>query len=171
MSTTTQRTLRDVEVFRHQARLIHGVVRMNTDGLTHEESLIQPEPGGNCLNWVVGHLVNTYEMLLPQLGGEPVLDEGALARYARGSDPLTDPAQAWELDDLLEAWDESSKRVNRALRQLTEEDLARPAPKIAGVEGEETLRSLLSVALFHQGYHAGQTGLHRRLAGKEGAIA
>lgn len=171
MTPTASDTLRDVDVLRHQARLIHGVVRMNTDGLTQEESLIQPEPAGNCLNWVIGHLVNTYEMLLPHLGGEPVLEEGALARYARGSEPLTDPADAWELEDLLAAWDESSKRVNRALQALTAEDLAGPAPRIPGVEGEETLRSLVTTTLFHQGYHAGQTALHRRMAGKEGAIA
>lgn len=170
MATAASGTLRDVEVFRYQARLIHWVVRTNVDGLGQEESLVQPEPAGNCLNWVVGHLVQTYEMLLPLLGQERVLEEGALARYARGSDPITDPSEARNLDELLAAWDEASKRVNRGLRQLTAEDLEGPAPRIPGVENEENLRSFLTATFFHQGYHAGQTGLLRRLAGVEGAI-
>lgn len=35
---------------------------------------------------------------------------------------------------------------------------------------EETVSSLLTVVLFHRGYHAGQTGILRRIAGKAGAI-
>lgn len=170
MATAASDTLREVQVFRYQARLIHGVLHTNLEGLGHEESLVQPEPGGNCLNWVVGHLVQTYEMLLPLLGQERVLEEGALSRYARGSEPITDPSEARPLDDLVAAWNEASKRVDRGLRGLTARDLEGPAPRIAGVENEENLRSFLTATLFHQGYHAGQTGLLRRLAGEEGAI-
>jgi uncharacterized damage-inducible protein DinB len=36
---------------------------------------------------------------------------------------------------------------------------------------DETLGSLLAVALFHQAYHAGQLGILRRIAGESGAIA
>lgn len=170
MSTPASDTLPEIELFRRQTRAIHGVVRMNTDGLTHEDSLIQPEPGGNCLNWVVGHLVNSYESLLPRLGRKPVLGEGTLARYARGSAALTDPAEATDLDDLLAAWDDVSNRVESGLADLTSEDLDAPAPGTPGSEGEGTLRSYLTFTLFHQAYHAGQTGLLRRLAGKDGAI-
>lgn len=47
----------EIEIFRNQAENIDGILRLNVAGLTHEESLIQPRPGGNCLNWVMGHLL------------------------------------------------------------------------------------------------------------------
>lgn len=166
MATTA---LRDVEVFRHQARAIHEVLRLNVEGLTQEESLIQPS-GGNCLNWIVGHLVAIYDLTLPMLGQEPVMEKGVLKRYDRGAPPLQDPAEALDLQELMAAWTEASRRINAGLVGLTPEALDRPAPHSPGNNPDETVRSLLTVLLFHQAYHVGQTGLLRRIAGKEGAI-
>jgi uncharacterized damage-inducible protein DinB len=170
MTAAALETLRDVEAFRHQARVAHQVLRLNADGLTQEESLIQPAPAGNCLNWVVGHALWTYEQLLPLLGQEPVLEKDALKRYARGTPPLQDAAEALELQDLLAAWDEASKRVDAGLAGLTAEVLDRPAPLSPTKDPNETVRSLLSTVCFHQAYHTGQAGVLRRIAGKEGAI-
>jgi hypothetical protein len=160
----------EVEILRHQARTTRQVVRLNVDGLTQEESLIQPDPAGNCLNWVVGHLVCIYEQALPMLGQKPVLGEGALKRYARGTPPLSDAAEALDLSELLTAWDEASERIDAGLASLTTEALDRPAPRSPTGDPNETVRSLLATVLFHQAYHSGQTGLLRRIAGKEGAI-
>ena len=38
------------------------------DGLSHADSLLQPQPGGNCLNWVMGHLVVNLADILQFLG-------------------------------------------------------------------------------------------------------
>lgn len=170
MTTAASETLREVDVFRQQAGMTHGVVRANLDGLTQEESLIQPQPGGNCLNWVVGHLVCIYGKVLPLLGQQPVMEESALKRYDRGAPPLEDPADALEIRDLLAAWDETTQRINAGLTGLTSEILDRPAPHSPSGNPNETVRSLLATIFFHQAYHAGQTGVLRRLAGKEGAI-
>src|SRR5262245_20389268 len=40
----------------------------NLEGITHEESLVQPQTGGNSLNWVLGHIVANRNRLLPMLG-------------------------------------------------------------------------------------------------------
>jgi uncharacterized damage-inducible protein DinB len=171
MNAVTPAIMKDVEVFRHQARTTHKVVQINVDGLTQEDSLIQPHPGGNCLNWVVGHLVCIYDKTLPMLGQEPVMEADALKRYDRGAPPLQDPAEALELEDLMSAWDRTTERIVAGLEGLTPEVLDRPAPRSPGGNPDETVRSLLAVTFFHQSYHAGQTGLLRRLAGKEGAIS
>ncbi len=47
----------EVEVLRRQTGNTGGVVRRNIEGVTHEASLRHPEPGGNSMNWVVGHLL------------------------------------------------------------------------------------------------------------------
>ena len=45
---THERVRHETGMLRHQAHLTHRAVRMNVEGLTHEDSLLQPQPGGNC---------------------------------------------------------------------------------------------------------------------------
>jgi uncharacterized damage-inducible protein DinB len=170
MSTAAPAMLGDIQIYRHQAGMTQGVVRVNTAGLTHEESLMQPQPGGNCMNFVIGHMVNVYDKVLPMVGQEPVMG-GAVARYERGSRALRDPSEALQLSELLAAFDTQTERFQAGLATLTPEALERPMPG-PDSKGEltETVRSLLGTILFHQAYHAGQTGLLRRIAGKPGAI-
>lgn len=160
----------EVEVFRRQARIVHQVVRRNVDGLTHEESLIQPAPGGNCLNWIVGHLVWASNRTLRLLGQEPVLDEGAAKRYERGGAPIRDGADAVDLGQLLLAWDAVPARMDAGLAGLTPDTLDRLAPESPSGDPNETIRTLLATVMFHQAYHAGQTAVLRRVTGHEGAI-
>jgi uncharacterized damage-inducible protein DinB len=160
----------EVEVFRSQARMTRQVVKMNTAGITQEQSLIQPDPAGNCLNWVVGHLLCIYNQALGLLQQERVMPEAALKRYERGSAPIHPADEALDLGEMLAAWDETAERVDAGLAGLTREVLDRPAPHSPSGNPDETIRSLVATVMFHQAYHAGQTGLLRRLAGKEGAI-
>jgi len=67
-----------IELWRLQARMARDVVNANTHGLTHEESLVEPRPGGNRLNWVLGHLLSVYDGFLPLLKQEPVIGAAAL---------------------------------------------------------------------------------------------
>jgi len=171
MTTAVSETVKEAEVLRQQAQATRRVVHINVDGMTQEESLIRPVPGGNCLNWVVGHLVATYNHLLPLLGQKPVGEEGAFARYDRGTPPIENPSEALDFQALLAAWDDASDRVDTGLAGLTPDALDKPVPRSPTNNPNETVRSLLPTVLFHQAYHAGQTGLLRRIAGKPGAIA
>ena len=161
----------ELQTFRSQARMADQVLRRNVDGVTHEESLRLPQPGGNCLNWVVGHLLWVYAGALELLGQEPVLDQGSLARYARGAPPLKNPAEARDFGELMAAWVEEAERVDAGLAALPSETLGRPAPHSPSGDPDETVRSLVATILFHQAYHAGQAGVLRRVIGKPGAIA
>lgn len=170
MTTAAAETLGEVRALRHQLLAIHRVVKMNVDGLTQEESLIHPQPGGNCLNWNVGHLLHVYDQILPMLGQTPVLGVETLKRYGRGTAQLQNGAEALDLARLMTAWDEAAQRMEAGLEGLTPEVLDRPAPWSPRNDPEETVGSLLSIVFFHQAYHTGQTGLLRRIAGKEGAL-
>ena len=33
-------------------------ITRNCEGLVHNETLIRPQPKGNCANWVLGHIVH-----------------------------------------------------------------------------------------------------------------
>lgn len=170
MSPTLSESTPEIAMLRHQARMAHKVVQLNADGITQSESLIQPQPGGNCLNWVVGHLLAIYHHTLPLLRQEPVMPVDALKRYDRGSPPIRDASDALELSELMAAWDECSRRVDAGLAALAPESLSARAPRSPSNDPNETIGSLLSTVAWHQAYHAGQTGVLRRLAGKEGAI-
>ena len=169
MTTAAPATVSEIGIFRQQAGMTLKVVQANVAGITQEESLIQPSPGGNCQNWVVGHLACIYNNVLPMLGQEPVEAE-ALKRYDRGTPPIKDAAEALELRDLLAAFEKATERVDAGLAGLAPEALDSKVPDSPSGNPNETVRSLLSTVFFHQAYHAGQTGILRRIAGKEGAI-
>jgi uncharacterized damage-inducible protein DinB len=170
METTASEKIGEVEVWRHTARIVHTVVKMCAGDFNQEESLMQPEPNGNCLNWVLGHLMCVYDNILPALGQAPVMGAGRLERYDRGSAPLHEADEAIEMKELLTAWDESMKRMDAGLAGLTRERLNEPAPFSPTNYSKETMRSLLTTIFFHQAYHTGQAGILRRMAGKTGVI-
>jgi uncharacterized damage-inducible protein DinB len=104
------------------------------------------------------------------LGQEPVTLDGALDRYDRGTAPIVNPAEALDLQELRAAWETAAERWDAGLAGFAAHTLDQPAPFSPSGNPEETVRSLISTVAFHQAYHAGQTGILRRIAGKEGAI-
>ncbi|MFQ5524828.1 MAG: DinB family protein [Thermoanaerobaculia bacterium] len=145
------------------------VLHANVDGLSHEDSLRSPEPGGNSLNWVVGHLVSAYNSLLGAIGGEKVWTDEQNEDYKRGSEPIS-ADRAVAFDQLLADFGTAHGRVVERLRVLTAEELAAPAPYSPTNNPDETVGSLAGLTAFHQAYHVGQTGLLRRVCGRAGAI-
>jgi uncharacterized damage-inducible protein DinB len=169
MTRTEPATMSEIDLWRHQTRMTRDVVGANVAGLTHEDSLVQPRPGGNCLNWVLGHLLSVYDGMLPLVSQEPVMGEAALKRYARGAPPIRDRAEALDFEQMLSAWNQAVERVDAGLAGLSPDVLDRPVKSPTG-NPNETVRSLITTVMFHQAYHAGQTAVLRRIAGKEGAI-
>jgi hypothetical protein len=141
----------------------YRVIRRQADGLTHEDSLRQLPFRGNCLNWIVGHIVATRNRALALLGELPVMDEADAARYATGSEPITRPEQALHLEKILSDLDCSQERLTAALRQATIHDLN-------SMNGEQTVGEQLAFLHFHEAYHTGQTEQLRQLAGKNDKV-
>ncbi len=148
----------------------HLVLRVNTEGLTHEDSLRQPTPNGNCLNWVLGHIVANRNTILRTLGQEPIWARETAKPYERGSAPLTEESDTLRLEKILDNLNGSQKRIMDALKSIDPDRLTGPPPPGVTKDQDDTVASLLAVLAFHEAYHAGQTGLIRRLLGKEGAI-
>lgn len=119
---------------------------------------------------MLGHLLTVYDGVLPLLGQQPVLGTEALKRYARGGEPIREPSEAIDFQQLLAAWNEAVERVDAGLATLDPDLLDQPAPMSPTGNPDETIRSLVTTVTFHQAYHAGQTAVLRRIAGKAGAI-
>ena len=148
----------------------YGAISRNLQDLSNDDSLVLPDAGGNCLNWVLGHIVATRGGILMLAGTPPLLTGERMASYRRGSHP----EGTEEFVDLatLRGWlDDTQQQLIPALAALSEENLDRPVPEeqrrppLTGTIGDALIR-----LHYHEGYHNGQIGLLRRLAGKEGAI-
>jgi len=143
----------------------HKALHANVSDLSDEDALIQPKPDGNCLNWVVGHIVSSRDGALKLVGGEGFLDPATSKRYDRGSAPIRGAGDGKPLAALLTEFDRSQERLAAWLRAAPEGAWESP------LEGWGTVAKRLFFLHFHEAYHVGQTGILRRLAGKKGAIA
>ena len=144
------------------------IIHKQTQGLTHEDSLLQPGMRGNCLNWVLGHIALNRLRLLDLLGEKSILSERDTSRYRSGSEPITvDGEGVLRLETLLDSLEHAQGRVAAALERITLERF------IAGkvVEGRETtLGEQVLGFYFHETYHTGQTELLRQLAGTDDKV-
>jgi hypothetical protein len=148
----------------------YGAIQRNLQDLTQAESVVTPPNGGNCLNWVLGHVIVTRNVIHLLAGGTPVLTGEHVAVYQRGSVPHGSD-RFLDLGTLRGFLQDSQQQLLPALAALSEEALAASVPEpynrppLTGSLGDALLR-----LHYHEGYHNGQIGLLRRIAGKEGAI-
>jgi uncharacterized damage-inducible protein DinB len=131
--------------------------------VSDEEGLRPPPGGGNCLNWIVGHIVVSRNDVLALLGAPPFWSPAEAGPYLRGSSGTLTAGSPRTMAELQIALDGSYDAIRERMSGLSPEDLARSTEK--GTVGGD-----LAFLQFHESYHAGQVGLTRRLLGKEGVI-
>lgn len=146
--------------------LMYGVAASNIEGMTKEQSLAQPSPGGNCANWILGHLVDVQNAAMGLVNAAPVWDSDQLKRASYA--PITSAANAIDWDTLRAKFLESKERCLASIAKLSDESLQDGFPHPFG--GTATRGELLNLLAFHQTYHAGQLGMARRAAGLAGVI-
>jgi hypothetical protein len=144
-----------------------SVLGRQTSGLTHADSLLQPAPRGNCLNWIAGHLALHREYMLQDLSLEPEVGEGALLRYARESMPIAeDGPDVVPFSNLLDILARQQDRLADALASASPEDLGTAAP----LNAEKSVAGHLQFLCWHEAYHVGATELLRQLAGTDDKV-
>lgn len=143
--------------------LTYRAILVNVDGIDAEQSLRRPEPAGNCVNWVLGHVLVSRDQLLDLLHGQRVWPEDAGTPYRRGASAELDRDRALGLPRLLSDLELSQERLLRTLRGTPEEAV------LDDGDGARLSDRLLFYH-FHEAYHAGQLALLRRLLGLPGAI-
>jgi hypothetical protein len=141
----------------------HNIIHLHLKDITHPESLIQPPFRGNCINWVIGHIIGIRDECLKLLGLPGMFTESESKKYGYGSEPITDAAQAIDLDAMLKKLDESLAIIVNKLESLSQADLDREA-RIW--RGPLPLSEAVSFMLWHESYHTGQLELLRQLTGK-----
>ena len=145
-----------------------NVIKMQTEGLTHEDSLRQLPFRSNCLNWVLGHLAENRDHVLELLGEPPQIGELS-SRYKRGSDPLTESGQGTlRLEEILDWLDRAQKHIAPAILQM--DDAAWSREVKTSNNRTATVGQRVFFLYFHETYHVGQTELYRQLAGKDDKV-
>lgn len=144
----------------------HWVLTHQTDGLTHEDSLLQLPFRGNCLNWIVGHLLVSRERALSLLGIKGTWTDEEIARYKFDSEPITSPDDPAILpfERLLADFERTQEQLADGFAEISEQQLAE-----VDDNGRSVAERLLFIA-WHEGYHLGQTEYLRQLAGKDDKV-
>lgn len=149
-----------------ELKLNYNVIQAQVNGLSHEDSLLQLPFRGNCLNWVIGHLVDNRSHLLSLAGIEPLWDNSEYAgRYGRESEPITDGAQALRLEAMLDDLSKSQKHLLSRIKRMSADDLA-----VVPEGGERDVGAQLAFLSWHETYHTGQTEYLRQLAGMDDKV-
>lgn len=143
-------------------------LHMQTNGLTHADSLLQLPFRGNCMNWTLGHLLLCREELFDILGAPRVFPADTFARYDSGTEPIVqDAPDVIRLDKLLEMLDQQAPQFTDLIANTSKEKYAET------VQVGKNTRKLSQRVLFyffHQANHVGELAILRQLAGKNDKI-
>lgn len=158
----------------HKEQLIDGfalnlsLIQRHSEGLKHEDSLLQPPFRGNCMNWILGHILVGRDRVSRLLGQEPILSAEETKRYETNSDPITqDNKEILRLVDLLERLQTAQERITSGLHSATMEELSKASDS---KNATDTVGKKIFGLYFHDTYHTGQTELLRQLAGTNDKI-
>ncbi len=124
----------------------------NLEEISNEESLTIANDKVNTINWVAGHLVNSRDDLLEDVGRERILKPEYAEYYGRGKS-LPGPEAAIDIEEIKKDYERLTEEINKIL-----------------AEGDDEKDQRVAFFMFHESYHAGQLGILRKLLGKEGKM-
>ena len=137
-------------------RFNHRVIAINLKDVSNEESLASNTSGGNSINWILGHIIISRDDIFELLGLKRDCDEHFESLYSRGTQNIAKD-KAIQIDKLIEIFNSSQQKLEDGVSN-------------ADFSANPDNLKQLSFLAFHEAYHVGQTGILRRVAGKEGAI-
>lgn len=136
-----------------------GILDAQLDGLTDHDLLLQPQPRGNCANWILGHITNARSGMLKALKEEPLWGEEERAIYGRGSEPITGvESPHLAMERLLNDYKEAGRRVIARLEAISDEELD------GQYNEKSSLAEWMNFLVWHESYHIGQFEYLRQLA-------
>lgn len=144
-------------------KINQAVIRREIHGVTQAESLLQPPYPGNCLNWVLGHILTGRDTMLRLMDLEQELTPQQYAVYDRGSAALTEPGEALEIEYLMECLNNAQRKLAARLEEIGTAGLE---VEVAFGRGSEPLGGAIAFLQWHEAYHTGQLDILRQVAGK-----
>ncbi len=140
------------ELFRES----YTLTKQQIDGVSHQQSIFQPPFEGNCINWIVGHIVVARCNFMMMLDVPSIWDWDQCRRFIPGSDPVTSSAKAVAFDTL-------TADLNRTQVQLQETLTKTSTKKLQQINNDKAIGVHLALYCNHETYHAGQLAILRHL--------
>ena len=138
----------------------HSGIKRQLEGLDHDDSVQQPPFDGNCINWIVGHVVVARCNFMMMLDVPSIWGMEKCRRYIPGSAPVTGSGDGVPFDSLLADLERTQEQLFTALSRVSVEELC-------AVRDDQTIGEHLISYHAHESYHLGQLGILRQLIGKE----
>ncbi len=134
----------------------YALVRQQIEGIGHQESLYQPPYGGNCVNWILGHIVVARCNFMMLLDVPSIWEMAQCRRYIPGSDPVTAESGATPFETLCGDLGRTQEQLLSALGRVSDE-------KLQETSGDRSIGAHLAFYNSHEAYHAGQLELLRQM--------
>ena len=131
------------------------LVTQQIEGISHQDSLTQPLLGGNCLNWILGHIITSRCNILAMLDVAPVWDFSRCRPYIPGSDPIKSGDEVEDLNNMVVDLEKTQELLLEAIQLLTED-------KLLDISEDQTIAEQLAGYGVHEAYHAGELTLLRQ---------
>ena len=123
-------------------------ITLNIDDNSHEESLIVPQPAGNCMNWVLGHIHLSHISMLKSLGQEELWIRTQFEHYERGALYEPDSLNLTSFEQLKNDFSSVNERFLSVVNDI-------PPEKFNQISHtNKTLADDLAFLYFHEAYHA-----------------
>lgn len=148
----------------------YGIIMMQAEGVTHEESLLQPPFRGNCFNWVIGHLVQSRDRMLRVAGESTLWTAEQVDRYARDSPPIVDGHEALRLEKMLADLTDQNKRLIAKIKVMSPDELDALGVTVINGGPPWSVAQWLHFLLWHEAYHLGNLEILRQLTGKNDKV-
>jgi hypothetical protein len=132
--------------------------------LSDQELLHRPAKGANHINWQLGHLIASENMMGNQAiaGSMPGLPAGFAEKYTADTAKSDDAAKFCTKAELLTAFEVQRAAVFKALEKVDVADL----DKSTGVDYAPTVGAMFNMHATHWLMHAGQWAVVRRQLGR-----
>ena len=124
-------------------------IRNSVNDITMEESLLTPDWGGNCLHWVLGHVVVSRCNFMMLLNVPSIWDWATCKLFIPGSVPAADTSGRIAFHHLLKDLERTQELLLAALADAPEALLKQETE-------EGTVADQLVTYAAHESYHAGQ---------------
>jgi hypothetical protein len=128
------------------------------EGLSQDDSLLQPPFPANCVNWILGHILVSRDETIKLCGGS-MWNDMLVSRYKSDSQPVRDgDDDIRHFEDLQQDIDVSQEILASLLGKLSEDELNESVETVRGVKMRwQHIRGLH----WHETYHVGQLELLR----------
>jgi hypothetical protein len=130
----------------------HYVINKNLEGITDEEALKIPDGKGNCINWIMGHIVFNRDSAMETAGIDKLCTKEFEELYKTGTS-LSEPSKAVKISKMIELINKSQELL---MKKFNEVDFCNE---------EKKMEWFIGIG-FHEAYHAGQIGILRKISGK-----